>query len=77
MKVREFLELAKNLANSSLFDEILDHDVSIQMHTEEGVYIGNSFACDAIGYKFSPWKKNEDGTIGALVIDMHIINKNN
>ena len=37
MKVREFLELAKNLANSSLFDEILDHDVSIQMHTEEGV----------------------------------------
>lgn len=75
MKVREFLETAKNLGNSNLFDEILDHEVNIQMHTEEGVYIGNCFECDYVGYKFSPWKTNEDGTKGALVLDIHIVNK--
>ena len=75
MKVRDFLEKAKNLINSNLFDKILDHEVSIQMHTEEGVYIGNSFECDSIGYKFSPWRTNEDGTKGSLVLDIHIVNK--
>lgn len=30
---------------------------------------------DRVGYKFSPWFTNTDGTKGALVFDMHIINK--
>lgn len=75
MTVREFLETAKNLVKSSLFDDILDHEIKVQMHTEEGVYIGDSFACDRVGYKFSPWITNSDGTKGALVFDMHIVNK--
>lgn len=75
MTIREFLEKAKQLTNSNLFDGILDHEVKIQMHTESGVYIGDCFICDRVGYKFSPWFTNTDGTKGALVFDMHIINK--
>lgn len=75
MTIREFLEKAKQLTNSGLFDEILDHEVKIHMHTENGMYIGNSFGIDGMEYKFSPWHTNSDGTKGALVFDMHIINK--
>lgn len=75
MKVREFLNSAKNLVNSDLFNKILDNEVEIQMHTENGTYIGNSFACDRIGYKFNPFIVREDGSTGALVLDIHIVNK--
>ena len=75
MKVREFLETARNLVNSDLFDKILDHDIEIQLRNENGIYISSNFECDRIGYKFSPWHLNEDGTKGSLVMDLHIVNK--
>lgn len=75
MKVKEFLEIAGNLAKSNLFDEILEHDVNIALHNQEGIYLGNSFKLDYAGYKFSPWHKNSDGTIGSLTLDISIIDK--
>lgn len=46
------------------------------MHTSDGIYIGNSFAVDRCGYKFSPWHRHKDGTKGSLVLDIRIIPKN-
>ena len=71
MTVREFLKQA--LGSEGLCQEILDHEVKIQMRTFEGMYIGNSFAIDRCGYKFNPFRKNSDGTRGALVLDIRII----
>ena len=71
MTVREFLKQA--LGSEGLCQEILDHEVKIQMRTFEGLYIGNSFVIDRCGYKFNPLRKNSDGTMGALVLDIRII----
>ena len=75
MKVKEFLEVAGNLSKSNLFDEILEHDVNIQLHNSAGIYLGNSFKLDYAGYKFSPWHENSDGTKGSLTLDITIVDK--
>ena len=71
MTVREFLKQA--LGSEGLCQNILDHEVKIQMWTSEGMYIGNSFVIDRCGFKFSPFRKNSDGTRGSLVLDIRII----
>ena len=73
MTIREFLKQA--VGSENLCKDILDREVEVQMHTSDGIYIGNSFAVDRCGYKFSPWHRHKDGTKGSLVIDIRIIPK--
>ena len=73
MTIRDFIQQAKSA--ESLCKDILDHDVEIQMRTNDNLYIGNSFTIDRCGYKFSALHLNSDGTRGSLVLDIRIVEK--
>jgi hypothetical protein len=74
MTVRDFLKDVENARG--LLGDLMDEEVEIQMHTPDGKYIGNSFAIDRCGYKFSPLYKRENGkVVSALVLDVRILNR--
>ena len=69
MKVKDFLDTIER--NKDIFKDCLDKEISVQMYTSNGSYIGNSFTLEYAGYKFSPWYKDS----GNLVLDIRIIDK--
>lgn len=73
MKIKEFFKQAIN--SQDICKDILEHEVQIQMHSSDGKYIGNAFAIERCGYKFSPWLVNKDGTQGSLVLDIRMVPK--
>ena len=73
MTIRELLRDIKG--SEKLVEDMLDHEVEVHLHSPEGVYLASSFVVDRIGYKFSPWLENVDGTKGSMIVDIRICDK--
>lgn len=70
MTNEEFLKKVDGSRN--LLKDIMNHPVKVRLKSKDGFTMSDHFILTNASYMFSPIKTNEDGTKGAMVLEIQV-----
>ncbi len=70
MTNKEFLNSVENIR--SLVEKIQNHEVVVKLITKNGFEVSDHFSLKHVSYKFNPFRLNEDGSKGKLVLEIQV-----
>lgn len=70
MKVKDFFKAVDGAR--SLCEDLMEHDVNVRLVSRDGLMMSDHFDLTECCYMFSPWRTNEDGTKGSMVLEFKV-----